>query len=1464
MCVLCVCLLLLSSLALATFLGDDFFPSLYLGGLVRLFAWGPVNKPVLPLYVFLLLTYLDSMYFPGPSCGVQNVERIKSFPSSPAVGVRYVGRIKSSSSTCAEGVQFVGRIKSSISVRAKGVQKVGRIKSPSSMRTVSCASGIPMTVPTSVGVSGGCFFAGTPSPPLCIFVANKKHAAEGGGWMSGVVSQLPLFLLSPAVLPGVAGAALPLGVPCITFGGPSSTFQYHRSDPPGCRLRGGGSMAEQLLADLAPRTIVPSYKPSHAEARGRQSATEARMAAKRAETLREATVVAAHPYRYLSSHQTDQFAFCYNSWLTAARKFHIFEEDFAEQLSMRSPCRRARFLDHVKERCGAATCLIFLLNHHVVGQLHWSFAVLHLDLQLIEHYDSYSPSESVGGVCYSLDSSLTEVEDAVPDSTQSERVRENRRRSVIPSPPNRVQWWIEPLLQVGAFLRPAGTDTDGLVRVCKPGAYFRQQDGSSCGIFTLLGIILVTRGAVWQSESEAVFPDGSLFPSEFLEASRLRGAGKQLLCLSRLANNVKEVFVSLADDVETSRPPGPPLSHGARGLASGGAGREVLARASQGASVVPFLAPAAVRASICLAPRPARVALPAPRCKAGPSAGGRMVPGILTLKAIWAKSPPGAPASSPMRKALPAMLLRQAVGERVPGDVGSSPSDYVETSGEVRRTCVPVRGGRLHFLDAPMLAEPANGAFEKGSSVGAFEDSRHEFLPLVTTALHFLDALILAEPANGTFEKGFSVGTFEDGRHEFLPLVSCEISGDRSTCTFEDGSRVKLPLASGEGLLPPPDVKHWLSCGRRFLAAAPPAGRADLELWTREDGLRLSRRAVYFESLRRGRPPDQWINMHGPGGPSHPSVQRKGGPTVFREVQGLGGSSLVASPLVCPPAPAARAKHRRRKSAIPLRTRLLATTSIAPARAIAPKPVSPPPTGASSPPGVESVPAHASFHLTTPSVWPKAHIISKRNWQRIWAAIELLRPGSLLDGDVYPPPLVQQALQPLYANWVVAPSTVCPGKGLFSLRSYRKGELVGLYGGVAGGAHITPNAYSMGLGSSGINIDGTPDTRFPWTWAGFLNDDRTKRYTNCRVWKDGTITATCPIGAHMELFIDYGELYDWREVDCLRFRSVITFASQCLVPQGGERWELILDEIKGSADLILSAVWPLDTLHLSPAGSLSREAFTLWYSCTQGLENHPRLIHHQPPRLLPEDSLCSWLERFCSYEPIASRLGWKGDWSGEFALVSSLIHSPVPPASLRAHLQRAGRSLQSWEEAVTGWRSHPLWASLADGAASSPGSATSGGSSPPSPPNAQGPPVRRLVADGWSGKVRWEASTDEDSAPPSPIPGGSRDRVGSPGGVRSTPPSSPPYGSELGSEEAQSPVSSDPPSPRVVVAPCVPLGGMTSSAEGCPPYVLPPERLDPAASPVSKLNWSAFEDEERFILLRPSLNTSGPSGRGWE
>jgi hypothetical protein len=164
-----------------------------------------------------------------------------------------------------------------------------------------------------------------------------------------------------------------------------------------------------------------------------------------------------------------------------------------EHISMQDPRARSRYMRYVKERCGGATRLIFILNHHVAGLLHWSFAVVYLDYQVIEHYDSFRPMETEAGVYYEL--LLIGVADANSDCSQFARVRDRRRNAVLPRPPSAAQWWIEPLLQVCAYLRPASAAE--AIRVCKPASYFRQLDGSSCGIYTLLGVILLTRGAHW-------------------------------------------------------------------------------------------------------------------------------------------------------------------------------------------------------------------------------------------------------------------------------------------------------------------------------------------------------------------------------------------------------------------------------------------------------------------------------------------------------------------------------------------------------------------------------------------------------------------------------------------------------------------------------------------------------------------------------------------------------------------------------------------------------------------------------------------------------------------------------------------------------------------------------------------------------------------------------------------------------
>ncbi len=110
-------------------------------------------------------------------------------------------------------------------------------------------------------------------------------------------------------------------------------------------------------------------------------------------------------------------------------------------------------------------------------------------------------------------------------------------------------------------------------------------------------------------------------------------------------------------------------------------------------------------------------------------------------------------------------------------------------------------------------------------------------------------------------------------------------------------------------------------------------------------------------------------------------------------------------------------------------------------------------------------------------------------------------------------------------------------------------KVIGIYAGKATSPSAATNAYSMRLGSASL------DPQYHWTWAVYLNDDRSKRIPNCRIWRDGTITATKVIPAHTELIIAYGAYYDWRLVDLHRYRRCLAFTQACL-PVGSDDWFL--------------------------------------------------------------------------------------------------------------------------------------------------------------------------------------------------------------------------------------------------------------------------------------------------------------------
>ena len=323
---------------------------------------------------------------------------------------------------------------------------------------------------------------------------------------------------------------------------------------------------------------------------------------------------------------------------------------------------------------------------------------------------------------------------------------------------------------------------------------------------------------------------------------------------------------------------------------------------------------------------------------------------------------------------------------------------------------------------------------------------------------------------------------------------------------------------------------------------------------------------------------------------------------------------------------------------------------------------------------------HERFFSVAPALPPKEYKISKKVRALAAAAIELLDPASLSVGAVFPPPRQLEALKALMANWYVRPSLVCEGQGLFSSRRYAAKEVIGIYAGKAAAPSDISNAYSMRLGRASLDIDGTPDPRLQWTWAGYLNDDRTKRSTNCRIWRDGSITATKVIPAHTELIIDYGAYYDWRTVDLGRFRRCLAFVQACL-PVGSEDWHHQLSSLGELPPAVLESAWPGDF------SLMSREAFTLWYTCAVGLEDRPQLLHSFYPSRHSGDTLLDWLARFCACKPIAHLLSWKADWGGEMRLDPERLRPPDPLPSRAGGLPaRSGTHLSL----LPGWSLRPL------------------------------------------------------------------------------------------------------------------------------------------------------------------------------
>ena len=129
----------------------------------------------------------------------------------------------------------------------------------------------------------------------------------------------------------------------------------------------------------------------------------------------------------------------------------------------------------------------------------------------------------------------------------------------------------------------------------------------------------------------------------------------------------------------------------------------------------------------------------------------------------------------------------------------------------------------------------------------------------------------------------------------------------------------------------------------------------------------------------------------------------------------------------------------------------------------------------------------------------------------------------------YPDLPIRQSLQYILERSIPKTSTICDELGLYantpsSTPPIRPGEIVGIY---AGPRTTTRNSYTMHI-TNDFEIGDNPDPNDEWTKFGYINEfiwDRNK--CNCVIDEFGIIRASTPIKHNEELFISYGQEYQW-------------------------------------------------------------------------------------------------------------------------------------------------------------------------------------------------------------------------------------------------------------------------------------------------------------------------------------------------
>ena len=144
-----------------------------------------------------------------------------------------------------------------------------------------------------------------------------------------------------------------------------------------------------------------------------------------------------------------------------------------------------------------------------------------------------------------------------------------------------------------------------------------------------------------------------------------------------------------------------------------------------------------------------------------------------------------------------------------------------------------------------------------------------------------------------------------------------------------------------------------------------------------------------------------------------------------------------------------------------------------------------------------------------------------------------LRAGYAANSTCYPSPALRVSLHKLLQRTTQRPTQICPGNGLFATTRILCGQVVGVYGDKNSDKESgrTKSGYEMGI-DKGVIIGKIPDASDPWSKFGNINDYIwNKDKCNCKLLPGGIIVATRHIEEGEELYMSYGDYYDWSRVN---------------------------------------------------------------------------------------------------------------------------------------------------------------------------------------------------------------------------------------------------------------------------------------------------------------------------------------------